>query len=647
MASGGIFEILANDGSADSLILATQLLNSRLAQIMCQRKEQGLTPETPSIADVQKTHILFVNAQYKPYASFGYEYTKVMPSSAPAFNSNVQFSIPAYGDFFTDTVIQTDIGPASCNTIAVPAFPAHPQPPVSTSQTLSTSIVGNAQITTLAPTSTATFPYTVTTYTQEYVDCSGTVIAPGAVTQNYTRYVEYPGELLFQKVSFEINGSPLDSYEYYNTIFYRKFWVSKDKILAWSRLVGQETPVTGTTDLISINGYSKFGPDITGLQDSSGNPAFGAPVTATVNSRKEVNILMGPQTPQLTQPALELWIPILLWFSTDVRLAIPSVSIPYGQRFLNITIASANQILQPAPGNLYLRLTVQTVTHNSTGATTAVDNVTNVQTSVAVEPVLLDGSIPGTPTLTLQMWCNNIFMNPEIHDIYLSRVGFNLIRVHRIQKNMGITSSSNITCTSLKWPTEWIQIALQPVANVTNSSTINPTYYKTWHQFAAVTDQIIDIPAQGTGLVEQQYIGASTSSAIAQYPLNMTSTQSVERISIPLYTPTITTVSLEIQGTSIIQTMNTPFFRDYVPWHYGTDGLNAPNDLGAVFMNFALYPGRYQPSGYINISRVHEFIINLGSSYIANGTPCNFIACASSMNFLLIADGSAVLRFTS
>lgn len=51
---------------------------------------------------------------------------------------------------------------------------------------------------------------------------------------------------------------------------------------------------------------------------------------------------------------------------------------------------------------------------------------------------------------------------------------------------------------------------------------------------------------------------------------------------------------------------------------FGEHTIITPADDGALFINFALYPGVYQPSGYINISRAREFYIHLYSSVIGS-----------------------------
>jgi hypothetical protein len=42
-------------------------------------------------------------------------------------------------------------------------------------------------------------------------------------------------------------------------------------------------------------------------------------------------------------------------------------------------------------------------------------------------------------------------------------------------------------------------------------------------------------------------------------------------------------------------------------------------------MNFCLYPGTYQPSGHINVSRAREFYLQFVSSYCGSATQCDLL----------------------
>ena len=105
MSAAGVFKLIANDGKADRMIMATKLLNQRIKDVMCARRRANKADITPTLVDLERTHILFVNAHFKPFAAIGYEYNKVKPQSGnPALGNSITFSIPQFGDFFHDMV---------------------------------------------------------------------------------------------------------------------------------------------------------------------------------------------------------------------------------------------------------------------------------------------------------------------------------------------------------------------------------------------------------------------------------------------------------------------------------------------------------------------------------------------------------------
>jgi hypothetical protein len=54
-----------------------------------------------------------------------------------------------------------------------------------------------------------------------------------------------------------------------------------------------------------------------------------------------------------------------------------------------------------------------------------------------------------------------------------------------------------------------------------------------------------------------------------------------------------------------------------------------------------------QPSGHLNVSRAREFFINVTTSVVDSSNTANIHAEAQCINFLLVADGSAILRYTT
>jgi len=64
------------------MLIATALLNKRLRLIEQARESDPLIEDSnPILLDIEKTHILFMNAHFKPFAAIGYYYNKMRPQS--------------------------------------------------------------------------------------------------------------------------------------------------------------------------------------------------------------------------------------------------------------------------------------------------------------------------------------------------------------------------------------------------------------------------------------------------------------------------------------------------------------------------------------------------------------------------------------
>jgi hypothetical protein len=641
MSSGGVFTIIANDGKADRMIMATELLAQRIKDIMCMRAKQGFADPTPTLMDIERTHVLFVNSHFKPFAAIGYEYNKVKANSGNAqFGGSVVFSIPQFGDFFNDMVVNVVLAATSATAGTVPALPAF----IGASDQVLTS---TASVSATENTTSGVY----TKYTNEYVDIQGTVKTVGAAASNFVRYAEFPGQRLFKKVKIDVNNNPLDDYPSEAYIFHQKFKVLPHKMTGWKRLVGQEVPLDAYSDILSVSGASNFAAAAVGLLDVNGNAATGGVVNASQTARKLSQIVNGPQTPKATQPALDMWVPLLFWFNKDVRLSIASVSIPYGQRFITVDIEDQNKVLFVAPGNLFLRLTteLQTSNHAVSKGTAAATQVYDVKKYISWTPVLASGSVIDTTQSisTMELYINNIFTSSDIHDIYIKRIGFSLIRVHRFQNNRVAVASDNLLLAQLKWPVEYMFVGLRPSINIDASNT---NQYRDWHRLTRLTDNIINVPAASHGDVmidDTVAFNAAISGSNAYKHKTFSAQESTERLVYATETETIDTLQLQAHGINIYSTFKAAFYRDYLSYNYGGVNLTTPEDKGALMVNFCLYPGTYQPSGHINVSRAREFYIQYVSSYVTSSTPADFLTLASAINFLLISDGSAVLRYST
>ena len=114
-------------------------------------------------------------------------------------------------------------------------------------------------------------------------------------------------------------------------------------------------------------------------------------------------------------------------------------------------------------------------------------------------------------------------------------------------------------------------------------------------------------------------------------------------------------LTITAHGIPLYNDFATNLFDSYLPLMYGGLMVQSPVTVGAMMINFALYPGTYQPSGHINVSRAREFYLTYTSAYDSDGStylisssnPGQMYICASAINFLLVTDGSAVLRYST
>lgn len=316
MSTGGLFKLITNDGKQDMMLMATSLLNQRLADVRAQRAAMGLD-DTPTLLDIERTHILFTNAHFKPFAAIGYEYNVVsIQTGSIQWGQEITFNIPQFGDFFTDMAVYVQLN----------------QPQIT-----------NA---------------TVSTTSDSYP---------------LMRWCSYIGERLFDQVKFEVNSNTLDNYFSYEVNFFREFNIPPNKLAGWNRLVGQEESDRGFVDQPNWVG--------SGVTSSS------------ITSRQRIDFTSGLQTPTGQKTGVvQLFVPLLFWFNQDPRLAIPSVSIPQGARYIRLQLTQAANIAGLVPRG--------TGTWASPNATLDFTNVIQ----------------------NVQLYVNNIFVNPEVHNILRNEV---------------------------------------------------------------------------------------------------------------------------------------------------------------------------------------------------------------------------------
>jgi len=654
MSSGGAFKILTNDGKADSILMAPEILKERICRLIefRENQNQSLPPNQqvnplPSVKDIEFTHVILFRTAFKPFVPIGYDYQRVLASCGnPSLDSAVMFDIPQYGEFLTDTVFNIVLSASSCAAAAIPAALSANLGPAQTATTASAVTITLPDGNTLQSLENRTLNgQSVLTVRrllhQRFVDPEGNSLAFSSSLPDRLAYCEYPGERIIKTVAFEINGNPLDDYDMMSHVWFRRFRLLPNKRLAYDRNHGQEVAVQAKSLLVKD-----------GL-------------------RNQVSFLNGPQTPKAVQPEMRLWVRCMLWFSVKNNNAFISASVPSGQRYISVNLSAASQLVVRRPA-CYQEAVL--VTSNFIG-TSNVSAVAGVWTLVAAShhagvPLVTSGNGPvsetyetlrynvftnGTmsvPTVTaFNMYVNNIFTIPEIHDIYVARIGFSMVRIHRKQTVPLTSTTIEQVLNQFKYPVEFFYLGLRPVANETGSF-----HHEDWDKMCKRTRSLV---TSATSLVNFHMVDQATPYGIqSNRPVISPDVATVESDYLLTASSSSTAVvvsdqrgidklKIEAQSVTLYQELDSSFFSSYLVETYSPHCLVSSEDPGALFVNFCMNPYDDQPSGHLNVSRAREFFINVTTSVVDSSNTANIHAEAQCINFLLVADGSAILRYTT
>ena len=222
--------------------------------------------------------------------------------------------------------------------------------------------------------------------------------------------------------------------------------------------------------------------------------------------------------------------------------------------------------------------------------------------------------------------------------------------------------------SQLKWPIETIYAGMRPKFNTKTAvysglsvTSGNKNEYRDWHRLTRLVDQYCYSIANSDSLLPTGGADPTALTIVANFTTVNTSkstcSQQIEKLTHAQSIKTLDTIKIQAHGINIYQEIDSEFFSDYQPYIYGGYNVVTPKDEGAVMINFCLYPGTYQPSGHINISRAREFFFVYTSSFTGSpdtNDPSNpqnaeseLLILAIAINFLLISDGSAVLRYST
>lgn len=384
----------------------------------------------------------------------------------------------------------------------------------------------------------------------------------------YFRYCAYPGIRMLKKVEFKSQQVVIDDYTPDDVNAYSKFFIREDQRKGWDRCMGQ--------------------------QDQRIASHFGNSYTYNISYND------GPQTPKLYQPEFDIFVPIQLSMCSDAAHALSNDLISNSQRELTCEIANIDDIIQ-----------AQIVDPN---------NPAN----------LLKITLPFNKlSIDATLYVNNLFVNPEIHDIFASRIGFSLIRVHRRQTNSVQNSTDSYLLDQLKFPAEFIMLGFRSRQLALD--------FDRWHLMGTIPNR--------------SYNNSLWVPAVIWNPTNNVP-QLVARIAVDTVTldNIISSIGVTAHGIDIFPQMPTTFFNSYLPIRYPNNTMVvSPTDTNAFLISFCLYPGKFNPSGYYNLSAGREmylnYTLNAAAASAFTSNQYEMVLSMSALNFLMRKGDKLTLRY--
>lgn len=299
----------------------------------------------------------------------------------------------------------------------------------------------------------------------------------------------------------------------------------------------------------------------------------------------------GLQTPKFLQPSQDLWIPAQFWMCGDAANALLNDLIPNTQRTIVVDLAPLAEIIQ------------------------AID-----QTSGEVIPLPFD-RLP----LQIDLYVNNLFVNPEVHDLFATRVGFSLIRVHRRQRKMLNVSTASVWMDQLKYPAEYVYVGFRDRANTDD--------FDHWHLFGRARPR-----TNATALLAP---AAIWNSALAVCQFVCRSAKETGTLD-----PIVQEFKFTAHGIDLYPTLPASFYNAYLPQRYfGGTAIVSSQDSSAYLATFCLYPGQFNPSGYYNLSAGRELYLAYRAESIDTDRPAELVVSMSALNFLVRKGDKVQLRY--
>lgn len=226
------------------------------------------------------------------------------------------------------------------------------------------------------------------------------------------------------------------------------------------------------------------------------------------------------------------------------------------------------------------------------------------------------GSFTAPKISVFDLYVNHIESLPQIVSIYTSNYSYSLIRIHRNYTATLNVAANDILMQELKYPIESLVINIRPLQNLASIDN--------WYKSTNLTEVLIKQPV------------ITDSPAINTLAINTLEYNKEE--------PMVDILGFRVKDIRIFDDFPSDLYQNYFPIRHG-QFINAPDWEGWYLMAFNFNPGDYNPSGHYNASTMREMYLKYVSRFISSSTPAKLTVLAQTLNFLLIKDQDAILRY--
>ncbi len=400
----------------------------------------------------------------------------------------------------------------------------------------------------------------------------------GDFGQLFYKYCSYIGVKLFSEVKFLSGQFVIDKYTSDDILLNNKFFVNKIHQERFDKLNGQQTK-----------------------QDAFINTEFGTQL---------ISYMLGPQSRAVTQPRLEMIIPLQFDFCKSPERALHNSFFVNSQRVVSVKLAKLSEILK----------TIWLNTANEYGTIEADYSTLPIQS--------LD--------MKMELIVNNLYVPNEIEDILARDFNFAMYRSRVNLKQPLPQHISGRIKLNFKYPVEFMLMGFRETEHLQD--------FDLWHLFG--TPSITIDPSVQALNIRPTSIVSPIIVPIYETVAHVSTPKIAIGVNLTTLNPIVQSLELTSNSITIYRKDSSLFYNSYLPDVYQNSSIYSPSDTSCYLINYSTNPGKYQPSGFFNFSTVgKETYLN----YELNSVSANYevVMSVQTINFIIKNGDSIQLKYVT